>query len=167
MLGMILVEVLEFARRHPSDRVLTAMRDGALPDRQLTRVLAHMDRCTACRLRAGRISLEWDELVELNSAGTEDSKAAEQELVARIQAAVRAWNDGQPAQANASRKIEDVLGVYLGKRAAAALLHERAAVDDSLQDIIGSAGSTLRILLGKKSTTVIESKLLKIIGRAS
>jgi hypothetical protein len=166
MIGMSIWDAIEIFRRHPSNRILTALHDGVLPERKRVRTQSHLDQCASCRLQASRIDQDWDQLVELNSADWADMKFAEQETIARVQASIHAWSAGHPVPAEAARRIEDVLGIYLGRRAAAALSQERGASQDSVRDALASAGSTLGILLGKKGATAIESKLLRILGRA-
>ena len=70
----------------------------------------------------------------------------------------------QPAvnETEAARRIEAVLGIYLGKRAAAAAIKG----NEELQ-IPGQGSLALRLLLGEKSATAIKTKLRRITGRGA
>jgi hypothetical protein len=165
MTGISGWQAIEVFRRHPSDRLLIALHDGELPEGKRVRALLHLERCTSCRLRSSQIGLDWCRLLELNSSDLAGLNITGQEIAARVQSVIHDWSKEHPVRTEAARRIENVLGVYLGKRAAAALLQERGASQDPVQDALASAGSTLRILLGNKSAAAIEAKLLQITGR--
>jgi hypothetical protein len=158
-----ILQAIELFRRHPSDRRLAALHDGQIQEGQRARAQRHLDRCPACRLRAERIGRDLAILADVNFAEAKNLSIDEQALVAGVQDSIRSWRAEYLNRTEVTRRIEDVLGVYLGKRAAAALMQCGSVLQDSGQDSLANAGSTLRVLLGEKSARAVEARLLRII----
>jgi hypothetical protein len=167
MMRISIWQAVELFRRHPSDRMLIALHDGQISEGRSARLRRHLDKCPTCRTRSSQIQCDWDLLAKVNSAENRILSIAEQALVSRVHDSIRDWKTEHPDWTDTEHRMEHVLGVYLGKRAAAALVQGSNALQDPGQDHLASAGSTLRILLGKKSAVAIESTLLRIMGQAS
>lgn len=141
-------------RRHPSERLLISLHDGEISRWCRRRIERHLQKCSNCKERIARINRDWAYLSKLN--GVVAPEVPENGLVESVHASIAVSAD----PAAMARRMEAVLEVYLGKRAAAALL--KGERTDSAQDGIAKAESMLRILLGNRSAAAIESKLLRI-----
>jgi anti-sigma factor RsiW len=164
--------------RHPSERLLLLLRDGEIPDRHRFRIQAHLKHCPECQSRAAQIDQDWKYLAELNAAATADPAFSEEEQIKTIRASIHAWSSinfpdfsaqtkPQFAQTETGMQIEAVLGVYIGQRAAAALLRMGEASQDSKPESIANAESILGTLLGRKGATAVKAKLLRIMDQKS
>jgi anti-sigma factor RsiW len=160
----------------PSDHLLLLLHDGEISDRRRARVQRHLHRCPRCRERMARIAQDLKDLSAMNSNAGANATLAEEILVAKVRSSIDAWSaanlpDGSAPgtqtfeQIEAGRQVAAVLGVYLGQRAANALLREGGTSQISKQEGIASAEATLRILLGRKAATAVGEKLAKIINR--
>ncbi len=144
--------------QHPGERLLIAYHDGEVSDKVRARIHDHLQRCFECQSKAAQISQEWTHLSALNAAiETGISKA---ELAESMQNTIRM----APGSDDARKQMAAVLEVYLGKRAAAAVLTGQVAPGAHAYDGLESADALLRTLLGKKSAKAIESRLVRIKG---
>jgi anti-sigma factor RsiW len=168
-------QLIEWFRRHPGESLLVSLHDNEISPSHRSRIQAHLKQCPRCQDRLAQIEQDWKKLGELRSAASEDP-LSEMEMVSGIQAAIHEWREtNQPAsssrksltltQAETDRQIAAVLGVYLGRRAADALLKANRTAQYSNQEILANAQSALRILIGRKGATAIEMKLHRIISR--
>jgi anti-sigma factor RsiW len=161
---------------HPSDSLLLSLHDGEISDKRRGRLEAHLNRCPRCQARAARMAQDWRDFAELTLAADAGPASAEEELITKIQSSIHAWSaanlpaSSQPeaqafAQTETGRQVAAVLGVYLGQRAAAALLHAGGTAQISKQQSVAQFGSTLRVLLGRQSARAVEKKLLRIMSQ--
>lgn len=161
--------------RHPNDGRLLAFHDGELSGKLRERVQAHLNLCPRCLERAAQIAQDWKYFAELGAATAEKPPFAEGELIARIQSSIHAWSaanlpaspEQEFAQIATGRQATAMLGIYLGQRAANALLNGIEASEISRQEKLAQAASTLRVLLGRKSAAAVVEKLLGIMGPIS
>jgi len=173
MLGQLGGLVAAWLGGHPADGVLFALQDGQLSGRRLTRAHAHLKKCRRCRNKAAQMAREWKRVVDSGPAPGFASAIAEKELLARIRGSIRASypaEEGLPqpqaaafAQTEAGRQMAAVLGVYLGKRAAGALLNAGESDTPSKQECLAAAGSALTALLGRKGAAAVEARFRWII----
>jgi len=161
--------------RHPSDSRLLAFHDGELSGKHRERVQAHLNRCPRCLERAAQIAQDWKDFAELSAATAEKPPFAEGELIAKIKASVHEWRAAdlpaspqqEFAQTATGRQVTAMLAIYLGQRAANALLNGIETSEISKQEKLAQAASTLRVLLGRKSAAAVVEKLLRIMGPIS
>ena len=162
----------------PSDGQLLALQDGELSGKRRASVQAHLEQCSQCRERAARIAQDLNAIAALSSAAAAKSPTGEQELIADVQASIRAWSEANlpptPDQAKqalspteAERQAVAILGLYIGQRAAKALLQGIDASEASKKEKLAQAESTLRVLLGNKSAAAVVEKLAGIMGQLS
>ncbi len=162
----------------PSDGDLLALRDNEISDKRRVRVEAHLKQCASCRERAARIAREWDEFAAISANAAARPSFAEDELIADIQASIRAWSEANlppPAQtakralssSEAERQAVAVLGLYIGQRAAKALLQGIDASETARKEKLAQAESTLCALLGQKSAAAVMEKLSNLLGPLS
>ncbi len=160
---------------YPSEGLLISLQDGMISEKRRARVERHLKRCARCRARASQLAQDWKDFAELSLSAAAEPSSVQEELIAKIQASIHAWSEANLpassqqehqafAQTETDRRIADVLGIYLGKRAAAALFHAEGASPASRQESLAHAKSALRILLGRKGATAVEEKLLKIMN---
>jgi anti-sigma factor RsiW len=163
---------------YPSDGQLLSLCDGELSDEPRVRIQAHLNQCPGCRERAAQIAQDWKDFAELSWAARAKPVFAEDALTAGIHASIHAWRMANlpaagaqttqaSAQAEADRQAAAVLGVYIGQRAAHALLHGIDTSQASRQKKLAQAESTLRVLLGRKSAAAVVVKLAGLMGRLS
>ena len=169
MSGTFTRQALMLFGRHPGDRLLNSLHDGEIGERRRKRLLVHLERCPGCRSRAIQIKKDWEYLAGLNSAYQQP--VSESDLLSKLRASIQTWNTSHSAalastkqpvvdEAEAARRIEAVLRIYLGNHAAAAVIKG----NDELQ-MPGQGSLALRLLLGEKSARAIEAKLRRIAGR--
>jgi hypothetical protein len=162
---------------HPSEGRLLSLNDETIPEERQALIREHVQRCPRCRAQATKIAEDWKNLAQMHSAVDFNPAFSEQELANKIQASIHAWSEvNRPAsspqamrafaQTEAGRQVAAVLGTYLGQRAAASLLRTDTDAPGSEQANLADAGSTLRILLGRKSAAVVEERLFRIAGRS-
>jgi hypothetical protein len=159
--------------RHPSRGVLLSLQDGELSGKSWARVLSHLEGCARCRARAAQIELECKRFAALASAEGADALPNGNDLLARIQDSIRAWsatNLTRPqaqtlSEAEARRQMEAVLEVYLGKRAAIALLQAHGVSPSTRQETLTAVDSALAALLGHRGATVVSARLRRIMDR--
>jgi anti-sigma factor RsiW len=173
MLGRFAGRAKTWSWRHPSRGVLLSLQDGELSGRRRARILSHLEGCSRCRANAARIKQEWKRIAALASTEGADPVPDENDLLARIQASIRAWSATsltRPqtqtlSEAEARRQMEAVLEVYLGKRAAIALLQAHGVSPSSRQDTLTAVDSALAALLGRKGATVVSARLRRIVDQ--
>ncbi len=170
MLEQLAGRLTGWIHRHPDDGVLLALHDGELSEPRRARALSHLEHCLRCRARAAQIGQEWECLSGRRAAAGRVSDSREADLLVKIQASIHAWSAANivtaPPQAaevfartEAGRQMALVLGIYLGQRAAAALLEAGGAVPPSRSGCLATAESTLTALLGRRGTSAVEAKL--------
>jgi hypothetical protein len=86
----------------------------------------------------------------------------EKELIAKIQDAL---HDRPKSGPEMDRRLAAVLKIYLGQRAAAALLQPGETTESSRQERRAGAEAALLTLLGRKGFAAVEMRLLKILER--
>jgi hypothetical protein len=176
MLKLFFRHLINWFHRHPGESVLLSLHDNEASPARRSRILAHLKQCPSCQDRLTQIEENWKRLKEWKSAASENSALSEKELASKIQASIHAWSEAnRPAstsrenlatiKAEANRQIAAVLGVYLGRRAADALLRTNNTLQFSAKEELAGAQSALRILIGRKSATAIEMKLHRIMNR--
>jgi len=162
----------------PSDGELLALQDNELSVKHRVRIQAHLKRCGRCRERAERIAREWSEFAAFTETASAKSPFSEDELIADIQSSIRAWSDANLppppederlvlTKAEAERQAVAVLGLYIGQRAAKALLQGIDASESARKEKLAQAESTLRALLGQKNAAAVMEKLTRITGPLS
>ena len=162
----------------PSDGELLALHDGELTGKRRTQIQEHLKRCARCRDRSAQIAEDWNNFTSLNSDSIANSSSSEEGLILDIQASIRAWSEANlpfaPATkdyaltpAEAERQAIAVLGLYIGQRAAKAMLQGIDTSEASKQEKLAQAESTLSTLLGRKSATAVIEKLARILGPLS
>jgi hypothetical protein len=175
MIGFVR-QIIGWRCGRPSDRLLLLLHDREISDRQRARVQKHLLQCPRCRERFEQIAQDWKRLAAMNSAAGANSALAEEVLAARVRSSIDAWSAANLSagaapgtqtfeQIEAERQVATVLGVYLGQRAADALLREGGTSQILKKEGIASAEAALRILLGRKAATAIEDRLAKITNR--
>jgi hypothetical protein len=169
-------QLIERFRQHPGESLLISLHDNETSPSQRSQILTHLKQCPRCQDRLSRIEQDWKQLEELRLAAGTSVSLSETELASKIQESIHKWSEAnRPAsaaretlpisKAEAERQIADVLGVYLGRRAADAILHAGQTTQFSNKDSLAGACSALRILIGRKSATAIEMKLHRIMSR--
>jgi len=174
MLGPFAGRAKTWFRIHPGRGVLLSLQHGELSGKRRVRTLSHLEACSRCRARAARIEQEWKRFAELAAAEAINPGFKEEELIARIQDSIRAWSEANvtPSQAQtlseaeARCQLEALLEVYLGKRAAAALVGTLGASPSSRQETLAAADSALAALLGRKGATAVSARLQRIMAQA-
>ncbi|HYK89448.1 MAG TPA: hypothetical protein VE398_11805 [Acidobacteriota bacterium] len=160
---------------HPADNVLVMLNDAELRDKSRERSLSHLENCGRCQERVSQIAHEWKIIAQVWRADA-DAAGADREL-AEIQSTINSWitADGVPisqpsqpfAQTPTGRQVSAVLGIYLGHRAAAALLEAGGAAPRSRQQYLMAADTALTALLGRKGAAAVGAKLLRIMDQFS
>jgi anti-sigma factor RsiW len=161
--------------RHPNDSRLLAFHDGELSGERRARIQAHLNLCPRCLERAAQITQDWKDFAESISATAEKPPFEKGKLIDKIQASVHAWSAANlPAspeqefvQTETGRQVTAMLAIYLGQRAAKALIDGIEASEFSRQEKLAQAASTLRVLLGHKSAAAVVEKLVGIMGPLS
>jgi anti-sigma factor RsiW len=161
--------------RHPGEDLLMALHDGELSGERLSRILSHIDKCPDCRLRSDRIERSWSLLAESHSAAGDNPSFPQEMLLSSIRDAIHTWSAANLSmqsheteaffQSEAGRRMAFVLGIYLGRQAAAALLGTGHATPPSKRECLVRAGSTLSALLGARGAMAVEAQLLRIIDQ--
>jgi anti-sigma factor RsiW len=162
----------------PGDGELLALHDGELSEKRRTQIQKHLMHCPRCRDRSAQIVQDWNNFASLNSDSVPNPPSSEEAMILDIQASIRAWSEANlpftPATKNyaltpaeAERQAIAVLGLYIGQRAAKAILQGIDASEASKQEKLAHAESTLRTLLGRKSATAVIEKLARIMGKLS
>ena len=168
--------LIEWFQRHPGESLLISLHDNEISPSRRPRILAHLKRCPLCQDRFAKIMHDWNQLEKLKSAASESSSLSEDGLVSKIQGSIHAWNEtNQPpsfsqenqtlSRAEVEHPIAAVLGVYIGRRAANAMLHASGTTEFSNMENLAGAGSPLQILIGRKSAAAVESKIHRILSR--
>jgi hypothetical protein len=116
----------------------------------------HIDRCDHCRMRLARLEQEWKQLAEMRA----HSFISEEELLAKIQSAIRTQIASGMEK---DRKIAAVLGVYLGQRAAEAIIKGETSESERRKKIAG-AEAALSILLGRRGFAAVETRIDSIMN---
>jgi hypothetical protein len=176
MMKRLMEQITAWPFGHPNEGRLLSLQDGTISGKRQARIRAHIQRCPRCRARAEKIAEEWTHVSALHLAADFNPAFSEEELVKKVRASIHAWSAASLpalspqamqafAQTEAGRQVAAVLGAYLGQRAASALLRTGEPSPISEQANLADAGSTLRILLGRKSAAAVEEKLLRIAGR--
>jgi anti-sigma factor RsiW len=159
---------------HPSDGRLFSLRDGALSDRQRACVTEHLKKCDRCRAKTAQMEREWKRFAELSAVSNIKSSIEENELLAKIRSDIRAWSNANPSplsslpandfeKTETGHKVAAVLSIYLGNRAAAALLQTNETPERERAGKLIGAERTLSILLGRKCAAAIDLKLRRIM----
>jgi anti-sigma factor RsiW len=162
----------------PSDGDLLALQDNELSVERRARIQAHLNRCARCRERAERIAREWSEFAAFHQTASANPPFSEDELIADIQSSIRAWRDANlppPPEAErlvltkteAERQAVAVLGLYIGQRAAKALLQGIEDSESARKEKLAQAESTLRALLGRKNAAAVVEKIARIMAQHS
>ncbi|MDM7995868.1 MAG: zf-HC2 domain-containing protein [Acidobacteriota bacterium] len=162
----------------PSDGDLLALQDNELSVERRARIQAHLNRCARCRERAERIAREWSEFTAFHQTASANPPFSEDELIADIQSSIRAWRDANlppPPEAErlvltkteAERQAVAVLGLYIGQRAAKALLQGIEDSESARKEKLAQAESTLRALLGRKNAAAVVEKIARIMAQHS
>jgi hypothetical protein len=117
-----------------------------------------------------QIEQDWQQLEELRSASINNASLSEEDLVSGIQAFIHAGSEVHPpaSPARETQSLDQaaaVLGVYLGRRAADAMLQASGTSRLTNKENLASAKSALRTLIGRRSATAIEMKLHRIMRR--
>ena len=168
--------MLGWFQRHPGERLLVALYDNELSSARRSGVLNHLKQCRRCQRRLLQIEQNWSRLEALKSAASENLPYSEKEFVSKIQASILARiaadhtvSASQKTAAftdtEAKRQIAAALGVYIGRRAADALLQADRTSPVSNKDGLASARSAMQILIGRKGARAIETKLHRIMSR--
>ncbi len=162
----------------PSDGDLLALQDNELSVERRARIQAHLNRCARCRERAERIARKWGEFAAFHQTASANPPFSEDELIAVIQSSIRAWRDANlppPPEAErlvltkteAERQAVAVLGLYIGQRAAKALLQGIEDSESARKEKLAQAESTLRALLGRKNAAAVVEKIARIMAQHS
>ncbi len=162
----------------PSDGELLALQDNELSGKRQARIQAHLKRCGRCRERAERIAREWSEFVALNEAASANPPFSEDELIAEIQSPIKAWSRANLpppketerlvlTKTEAERQAVAGLGLYIGQRAAKALLQGMEDSESSRKEKLAQAESTLRALIGRKNAAAVVEKITRIMAQHS
>ena len=176
MPGRISFSLIAWLSRHPSEKLLLALHDGELSAGLRARTLSHIEKCGACRLRFDRMEQSWALLAASHEAAAGTSPLGEELLLSRIRDSIHTWSAANLASprsrdAVAFSESEDgrlmglVLGIYLGRRAAAGLLGAGYAMPPSRRECLFRAGSILSALLGGKGAMAVEAQLLRMMDR--
>ena len=176
MLGSFVKRVIALHWRHPSESLLLSLHVGEISDRRRERLQAHLKQCLRCQARAAQMARDWRDFTELTLAADASPAFAEEELITKVQSSIRGWSaanlpassqpETQPfAQTEVGQQVAAVLAVYLGQRAASALLHAGRATQISKQEKLAQAEWTLRVLLGRQGAKAVEKKLLRIMNQ--
>ncbi len=175
MFGLIGERLGEWLRGHPSDGTLFALQDGQLAGSRKTRAYTHLANCPACREKAVQMELDWKSVDDAYRTPGSDFVPAEDELLASIRNALRASDPAEDvlaapqaaafAQTEAGRRMAGVLGIYLGQRAAAALLD--AGGNNSKQECLTAAGNALTELLGQKGAAAVQARISWIVDHCA
>jgi hypothetical protein len=174
MLRLGLQQLIERLKPHPGDSLLVSLHDNELSPSRRSRVLTHLKKCRHCRDRLMQIDLDWRQLEELRLAANRQP-LSDTELISGIQASIHACSEATPqpasqedlekVQAETNCNVAAALGVYIGRRAADAMVRANGTSLFSNRKNLASAQSTLRILIGRKSAAAIETKLHRIMNR--
>jgi hypothetical protein len=170
MLRLGFQKLIDGFRRHPGESQLVSLNDNEIPPSLRSKILAHLKQCRRCQDRLMQIEQDWKKLEQLRSTSINNASLSEEDLVSNIQASIHAWGEAnQPASASRrTRSLDEaaaVLGVYLGRRAADAMLQASGTSQPTNKENLASAQSALRILIGRRSATAIEMKLHRIMRR--
>ena len=176
MTRQLIRRIATWYRRHPDDGMLLSLHDGELSADRRARVQVHLKQCARCRHRAEQIAKDWNRLVEWNRSTAAFERFDQEQLTAKVRTSIDAFkaaslvahsagSSQRAPQAAAERQVAEILAVYLGRRAAAALLHAHRASSDSQQEGLRDAESVLRILLGEKPAAAIEAMICRIINQ--
>jgi hypothetical protein len=174
MLGKVYRRIASRISRHPSDDLLLSLSHREINGESLDRIVAHVGRCQRCSKKKEQLEQEWKGIAALGAGTAVLSKLAEEELIHKIQSSMSAQVDCNnpadlkpaPSDPEAERQVEEMLGTFLGKRAAAALLRKEqdsanAAIPGSLEDIL----PILRALLGSRGAEAIERRFLRLTNQ--
>ena len=177
MLELIGERMGEWLRGHPSDGTLFALQDGQLAGRRKTRAYTHLANCPACREKAAQMEREWESVVGVCRTPDSDFVPAEDEILASIRDAIRASSPAEDfltapqgavfAQTEAGRRMAGVLGIYLGQRAAAALLDAGGNNPQSKQECLAAAENALTALLGQKGASAVQVRIRWIVDHCA
>jgi anti-sigma factor RsiW len=151
---------LQWFYQHPGDSQILSFLHGELPDERRSFMVKHLDQCHRCHTRLMQLEQEWKHFAELNTASTATSSLEEKELIAKIQDAL---HDRPKSGPEMDRQLAAVLKIYLGQRAATALLQPGETAAASQQERLAGAEAALLTLLGRKGFAAVEMKLLKIL----
>jgi hypothetical protein len=147
-------------RRHPSDEELTLFVDKELKEERLVYLRQHFNQCDRCRARWTRLEQEWKNLAAMSADTNAQYPIPNEELLKKIQAAI---HDHNVSGSETDQKVAAVLGIYLGRRAAEAILKGEASASARREKIVG-AEAALSALLGRKGYAAVETRLVSIMN---
>jgi len=161
---------------HPSDARLLSLQDGEMNDRSSARTRVHLQQCSYCRTRAAQIADELKNIAILNAALNPADVLSQEEFTKKIQASIHErlpapsgtspaqWREGL-TQIDARRQVAAVLETYLGRRATSVILRKNTSTPVSEKRSLEQVWPVLSTLLGRKSATALETKLLRMAGQ--
>ena len=91
---------------HFSDGLLLRLDGDEIPARRRACIQEHLERGPRCRDRVERMRREWKELEAMASRLQPHPVVSEQDLMERIQASIRDWNEQNPAEARTGDPAE-------------------------------------------------------------
>lgn len=154
--------LLQWFHQHPGDSQILSFLHGELPEERRAFMVKHLNKCHRCHTKMIQLEQEWKHFAELNTAVTANPVFEEKELITKIQDAL---HDRLKSGPEMDRQLASVLGIYLGQRAAAALLQPGKTTASSRQERLAGAEAALLTLLGRKGFAAVEMRLLKILER--
>ena len=117
---------------------------------------------------------DWRRFIKLASEASFEPSFSEKELIVNTRASIHAWLQANPpvsstqqlsAQTESDRRNADLPGLRPGRHAVAALLQAGEALRIACEKSILCAASVLRILTGRKGTTAIKAKVLRMMNQ--
>lgn len=153
---------LQWFYRHPGDSRILSFLEGELQDKRHAYMAKHIKECNRCHTKLVQMEQDWKHFAELNTASAADPFFEEKELIAKIQDSL---HDQPKSGPEMDRQLASVLGIYLGQRAARALLQPGETTESSRQERLAGAEAALLTLLGRKGFAAVEMRLLKILER--
>ncbi len=165
------LQILHWFHRHPGDAQLLSFLDGELSKKRRASAMKHLKNCDSCHARLAQIEKEWNYFGELNAASSAEPLFSKKDLILKIRSAISAGPEAprlpaSPGTAETDRRLAAVLGIYLGRRATAAILSEEPS-SSSRRERLAGAEAALSTLLGRKGFAAVETRLLNIMNPKS
>ena len=163
-------------RLHPSYEELLAFRDAELSEDKSQRITLHLDRCRRCQVERGRIE---DDIArfQLRDPWLNVSRVPPLGVgFARLRLAIQDYKipDSSPSGPARTESLSDKymgqrvaaeLGLYVGPRAAAALLQRMDNGHRDLHDFIGAADPVLTAFYGQATASAVTFRISRIWNR--